>query len=438
VRNGVPTVLGTAPLGQLKAADTLLLTAKAVRDRVFCVVEGGPYLVRCAPLPPEGAVGLSASGKGAASFSSSDIRPADTGLHPTDPPTPAYAGAVDIMTWAGPAFAWVPDPSDLECFWHEWACPGPLRLRVGVHRGEAAEVAAELRLAGADGADTDGYCARFTHTWDAGSVRVSLARAGKPLGEGTFAGPIDAAGFVAELESSGPTVALRLEGQTVLTCHEPKGAPELQRVGVRLEGARLHGDDILLERQNVRTYTFSEAPTDWLVQRGAWEVTSRWTCSPGWTWLSGLSPTHAMVQSKWQVEGDVLLDTYVGAKMMNTPAGRKETLQDLRLGLCGKPGFLNAGYCFLIGAKGGGWTALQRNGLVVAETTGFVVPQGSVHNDWVQFTAAKRGADVALLCRGQPVLSYTDPAPLADGTVSVGAYDNGVMVPRVTVCGSIR
>jgi hypothetical protein len=145
-----------------------------------------------------------------------------------------------------------------------------------------------------------------------------------------------------------------------------------------------------------------------------------------------------MVQSKWQVEGDVLLDTYVGAKMMNTPAGRKETLQDLRLGLCGKPGFLNAGYCFLIGAKGGGWTALQRNGLVVAETTGFVVPQGSVHNDWVQFTAAKRGADVALLCRGQPVLSYTDPAPLADGTVSVGAYDNGVMVPRVTVCGSIR
>jgi len=143
------------------------------------------------------------------------------------------------------------------------------------------------------------------------------------------------------------------------------------------------------------------------------------------------------VQSKWPVEGDVLVDTFVGPKMMQTAEGRKEVLNELRLGLCGRTGYLNAGYCFLVGAKGGAWTAIQRDGVVVAETSDFVVPQGGVHNDWVQFSARKRGNEVALLCRGQVVLSYTDPDPLPGGRVSFGAYNNGLMFPRVTVYGAV-
>ena len=430
--------LGSVPLSGRKPDDWLRLTAKAVRERVFCAVEGGASLLRVVNLAPEGAVGAFASGKGGAQFRSVDIRPAEADLFPADPPTPAYAGAVDVMTWAGPAFSWLPDPQDLALFWHEGEAAGPLRLRVGVHKGAANEAVAEVRLASPEGAPADGYVARFAHTWGSKEIAASLSRGGNVLAQGLYKGALLASGYLAEVERCGPTVVLRVNGTPVAICNDPHGAPDCRRVGVRLEGSTLCYDDLILEGSQVRTYTFDRAPSDWLVQGGTWEVTSRWTCSPGWTWLSGLGPQHALVQLKWPVEGDVLLDTYVGAKMMNTPAGRKEALQDLRLGICGQPGYLNAGYFFLIGAKGGAYTALQRDGLIVAEAPDFVIPQGSVHNDWLRLSVRKRGGEVSLLCQGQPVLTYSDPDPLPGGMVSLGTYDNGVMVPRVSVYGDLK
>jgi len=435
VRGTDATVLGSVPLSGRKPTDLLHLTVKAVRERVFAAVNGGSYLLRAADLPRTGAVGLLASGKGAAQFQTVDIRPADSDLHRADPPTPAYAGVVDVMTWAGPAFSWLPDPADLDLFWHEADVPGSARLRVGVHKAKASEAIADLVLTESGASAETGYVARFAHTWGSPEVAVTLSRAGQALARGTYAGPLTETGFLPEIERSGLTFALRVNGKPVVIHNDLDGAVDCARVGVRLQGAMLCYDDLLLERPNVRTYTFSEAPSDWLVQRGAWEVTSRWTCSPGWTWLSGLDERHAAVQSKWTVAGDVVLDTYVGAKMMQTPAGRKEELGDIRLGICGRPGFLNAGYWFTIGGKGGGWTALQRDGLVVAETSDFVVPQGSVHNDWLRLSVSKRGNETALLCQGQPVLRYTDPNPLPGGTVSLGAYNNGLMFPRVTIVG---
>jgi hypothetical protein len=265
---------------------------------------------------------------------------------------------------------------------------------------------------------------------------VTLERASKEVARASSPGEPPSGGFLIELERRWGALVLRVDGSAVLAYTD--AAPlASSRVSVRLEGATLCYDDLVLETPNVRTDTFAAAPADWLIQSGTWEVTSRWTCSPGWTWLSGVAPEYAMAQSKWQVEGDVTVDAYMGAKMVTLPTGAQEALRDLRLGICGRPGFLNSGYFFLIGAKGGAWTALQRNGLVVAETTDFHLPQSSLHNDWRRLGIVRRGATVSLLCEGQPVLSYTDPDPLPGGAVSFGTYHNGVMIPRVTVYGSV-
>ena len=48
-------------------------------------------------------------------------------------------------------------------------------------------------------------------------------------------------------------------------------------IGVRLTGAPLCYDDLVLDRSHVRDYTFALSPVDWLVQRGTWEVTSHRT-----------------------------------------------------------------------------------------------------------------------------------------------------------------
>ncbi len=426
--------VGSLRLQKLNPDGWHKLSVRAVRDRVFCAVDDGPGLVRALQMPSQGWVGLFSDGKTEAKFGHVDIRTLDSDLRSADPPTPAYAGVVDVMTWAGPAFSWLPDPGDLSLFWHEGEVPGNLRLKVGVHKGDASTATAEAVLASAD----QRMVARFRHEWGKPDVAVSLHRQGKALAQGTYTGDLPGDGFVAELERAAGALVVRVNGLPALVYNDTEGGPSGSRVGVRLEGAALCYDDLALEAAGVRDYTFVRAPTDWLVQMGTWEVTSRWTCAPGWTWLSGVDPRYAMVQSKWQAEGDVLMDTYVGAKMINTPSGRKEVLQEVRLGICGRPGYLNAGYFFLVGAKGGNWTALQRDGLVVAERSDFQLPQASVHNDWLRLGVAKRGNTVSLLCYGQPVLSYTDPDPLPGGTVCVGTYDNGIMIPRVTVFGRVK
>jgi hypothetical protein len=432
---GDAKALESVSLRGSKPGDWQKLSVKAVRDRIFCAIDDKPMFVRAAEMPAEGWVSLLGEGKGPAHFRSVEVLPADSDLRCADPPTPAYAGVVDVMTWAGPSFSWSPDPSDLPLFWHDGETPGNLRLKVGVHKGGAPKAVAETVLAQADGVGAESTVARFEHEWGKPEVAVSVHRGGKTLAEGAYKGAIPENGFLAEVERAAGTLALRVDGTPALTYNEPRGAVDGARVGVRLEGSTLCYDDLVLEAASVRDYSFVQAPTDWLVQLGTWEVTSRWTCEPQWTWLSGVAPRYAMVQSKWQVEGDVEMDVHVGAKMLQTPAGRKEVLQELRLGVCGQPGYLNAGYFFLIGSRGGKWTALQRNGLIVAERDDFQLPQASVHNDWLKLGVVKRGGEVSLLCHGQPVLSYTDPDPLPGGTVCIGTYDNGIMVPRVTVYG---
>ncbi len=426
---------GIVSLKNLKPSDSHELSVRRAGDCVSCSVDGKPVLVRATKLPKKVWVELTNTGKVGAEYRDIGIESSASSLFPTDPPTPAYAGAVDVMTWAGPAFSWLPDPTDLSRFWHEGSAPGDARLKVGVHKAGAESTTANLLLA--PEASTDGYAATFTHKWGGDVVAVALTKAGTTLAQASQPG-VSGDAFLAEVERVGPALALRVNGQTVLTHNDVDSPIDCRRAGVRIEGATLCYDDLHLERSHARNYTFTSAPTDWLVQNGTWEVTSRWTCSPGWTWLSGLDVDHALVQSKWQVQGDVSLDAYVGAKMMNTPAGRKEVLQDFRLGICGKPGYLNAGYYFLIGAKGGQYTALQRNGLIVAEADSFAIPQGSVHNDWLRLGIEKTGGRVSLLCQGQPVLTYDDPDPLPGGAVCIGAYDNGIMVPRVTVHGDVR
>jgi hypothetical protein len=422
-----------APLKGFQADAWHTLSVTALRESIACRVDGA--LVASAAsigLPPEGAVSLLSDGSPGADFRSVDLRPLEDGFKRVDPATPAYAGVVDVTTWATPAEDWVPDPSDLSFFRHDGKLAGDLRLRIGVHPAASGKAAAMLILTPEGGQAGGGYVARFERQPGTGAIAVSLTRAGQDAAYATGPGATPAGGFLAELERLDDVLILRVNGKAALAYNDPTPL-DCPRVGVRLDGATLCYDDMLLESPNVRTDTFAEAPSNWLAQLGTWEVTSRWTCSPGWTWLSGVAPDFAVTQSKWETQGDVFLDAYLAPKMMNTPAGRKEVLQEIRLGICGQPGFLNSGYFFLIGAKSGTWTALQRNGVVVAETSDLRIGQGALHNNWFRFGVLKQGAKVTLLYEGQPVLSYTDPDPLPGGRISLGAYDNGIMIPRVTV-----
>jgi len=176
---------------------------------------------------------------------------------------------------------------------------------------------------------------------------------------------------------------------------------------------------------------------DWFAQCGRWEIAPRWSCSPEWTWLAGFDPHLASIRTKERFAGDVRADFHLAAQMFQTADGvPRESLSDIRLGLCGDGEHLNAGYTFLVGMEGNAWTALQRNGGIVARNDGFRLPTGAEHNDWTHLTIGKRGSTVTLCCYGQPVLTYDDPDPINGGYVSMGTQQNGIIVPRVTIYGT--
>ena len=404
-------------------------------EHLLVTVDGAPTVDLAEPGPAYGPVVLQAEGKGTAEFADVLVEDAPPPYRPADPPPPPYAGAVDRQSWAEPASSWFADPADLGTLWHTGSFPQDVAVRVGVHRGEADKAAVEVLLG--DGPGTEpGDVLRVEHDWGTPRARVRLTGEGR--GEATASGSVgaDDGAFLLELERCGEALVGRVNGEVAVVLDRPPRRPAL-RVGVRAEGTTLWADDLAVEAPTVRTYTFAEAPVDWFAQCGRWEIAPRWSCSPEWTWLAGSDPSIASIRTKERFVGDVRADCFVAAQMFEDADGLpRESLSDIRLGLCGDGEHLNAGYTFLVGMEGNTWTALQRDGRIVARDDTFRLPVGAEHNDWTYLTVEKQGSTVRLFCYGQPVLAYDDPEPIGEGYVSMGTQRNGIVVPRVTIYGT--
>jgi hypothetical protein len=142
----------------------------------------------------------------------------------------------------------------------------------------------------------------------------------------------------------------------------------------------------------------------------------------------------AAIWNKRRFSGDIVLDYYVGPRMVDWGNGRtQEVTRALNCVICGDGQSITTGYSFQVGAEPDGSTArLIRNGEIVATHKEFGFAS-AIHNRWINIRAEKHGATVGLWVEGQPVLSWTDPHPLTRGHAGIWTRDNGIMVPRVTL-----
>ena len=385
--------------------------------------------------PRAGSVGLWAR-DGQAVFGAVGALPVEREEQLVDDLTPSFAGIIDRATWAGKANFLLADPDDLELMWHTGEFISDVTAKVGV-RQQPEEPVTVVSLVLGDGADPDsGYEARIARTWDQEGTELTLLRKGEAAAVASVALPTTRDSFEAEFARINGALALRIDGQTALV-HTDPARLDVRRVGIRLVGSLLHPDDTRIETANVRVYTFGQAPTDWITECGTWEVASRWSCSPGWTWFAGWDFKDAWCTNKEVFLGDQRLDVFVGAKMVDLPDGKKqEVLRDIRLGLCTTPGDINSGYRFVLGGKGNTWTAILRDGKVLAETA-WGMPQGGLHNDWALVSAARRGNLLTVSWEGHEILRAEDPSPLEQGHAAIGTFDNGIMVPKMTIFGQL-
>ena len=214
--------------------------------------------------------------------------------------------------------------------------------------------------------------------------------------------------------------------------------------GFAAEKLSLDVNNIELYSSNVYDYTFSQAPTDWLARSGLWNATSRWTCSPQWSWYGGYSPDGiAAFWNKREFVGDVVVEMYFGFKMRLNRAPTYLPPNDVNISICGDGANPDSGYSFVIGGDDNRWTRIYKGTQVLAETRELaglwpILEDGQPgtyewHRKWWGVRVRKSGGLLQVYLDNKLVLETEDKEPLPGGRVGLWTLRNDIITPRIKI-----
>ncbi|MFP4250957.1 MAG: hypothetical protein ACLFU7_14950, partial [Armatimonadota bacterium] len=196
---------------------------------------------------------------------------------------------------------------------------------------------------------------------------------------------------------------------------------------------------------HVYDYTFSDPPTDWLTAGGVWETTSRWTCSPQWSWLGGFKQDGiAAMWNKRQFTGDITVEAHVAFKMGVHPATRSyRNPNDMNITIFGDGANLSSGYSFIYGGELNSASRIMKGTQILAENRN---PEALLpifedaypstyefHRKWWMLRVQKSGDRLTFWVDDVKVAEVTDPNPLETGRVAIWARDNGLIISRIKI-----
>jgi hypothetical protein len=218
----------------------------------------------------------------------------------------------------------------------------------------------------------------------------------------------------------------------------PVEAPRTSSIA--FSGAMPALKDVAINSRNVYDYTFTTAPVDWKIQSGVWEMTNRWSCSPGWSWFGGRSDEVATIWNKRRLGGDLSAQMYFSFKMGLSGAW-PEYPSDAAMTICGDGKSLGTGYSFIAGADDNTRSILMRNGVIVAESKEgeAILPRltdgnpgnDAMHRRWWYLKMERTGITVKCYIDDKLIVSYDDKNPIEGGQTAIWTVNNGLMLARV-------
>ena len=269
-------------------------------------------------------------------------------------------------------------------------------------------------------------------------VTVVCYTANQLLGQAQVSVPQGPA--VLRVDKDGHAVRVWLNDQPVLACLDATVLSN-SLVGVAAQGTNLDLNQTTLYSRYQWDYCFAGAPTDWQPQFGLWQVTDRWSCTPGWAWFAGTKHPTPLLWSKRSFYGDQVLSFWAAVEM-DAQGGGYPDPSDLNCTLCGDGASLDTGYSFVFAGEHNTKAYIARNGQVVAENPDGIFALASTgnngfHHHWFHIQVAKRGAAVFMSVDGEPLLSWTDPDPLFGGRIGFWSRNNGILIARAKVAAGI-
>ena len=250
------------------------------------------------------------------------------------------------------------------------------------------------------------------------------------------------------------TVALRRTTDTVeglvngsVVLGFAAASPAAGKVGLTAPAARRYAGRLGIVSHTIVDSTFRAAPTEWTIGSGEWGVSSRWDCSPRWSWFQGYSEDLASVWTRKRFSGDLVVEFFAGMSMDQPWAPFYRHPGNICLTLCGSNKTPGSGYSLVFGGWGNSAAGLFRRGELVAKAPGFVMPDvidslggtsgredaHKLHNEWRRIRAEKLGNTVRLMVDGRQALVFTDPDPLPDGAVGIWTLNQGMAIARARI-----
>jgi len=340
-----------------------------------------------------------------------------------------------MQGWAAPQSDWLasrfigPEAGDSNTQWHRGDFFGDVDLDTALKQPEAEAWTASL-LISADRPQPDrGYRLQLVKS---SPMILRLLRAGEEV-------------MTKKLEGEGipKRVKLSRRGRFVfgylddeLKLHFRDDAPlRGSMIAVRENGATFVRDDMKVTCPNVSSFTFSQAPSDWRVAGGEWEVAKRWECDKRWSWFRGGSKSGiAAIWHKGHFAGDVTVE-FCAAVQMDSKRGRGYShARDMNATICSDGRDMTSGYAFMLGGYGNTLTCITRNGKIVASTKGITLPASiSMHRQWWYVKIDRKGPRLRFFVDNKLILEYLDPEPLTGDRVALWTYKDALMVARVRV-----
>jgi len=431
VADGQTAVQAEAPI---QAADQplpmeLSLVGQAIRARVGHDVT----LTASNGMLPRGRVGLLLE-NGQANFAPPSVER----LEPL-PEVPRFEGAfseeVSMADWAAENADWTtlpqggsdPGPS----YWHKAPAYGDQELSVRLSAPPSGPVSVKLA------ADEVGSASGYTFTVTPGaSGSATLLRNGAPVATQPLpdfaAGGVQAVG----LSKVGALLVGSLNHRPLFFFTDPD---PLRGVfaGWTAPAGTATPSDATFQADNVLSYSFREAPSDWWIGSGDWRITNRWDCEPRWTFFIGGSEQVACLWNKHEFGDDITLDFYGAIRFDSTQGYEYRYASDINCTVAADGRDLTSGYSFMFGGWDNKSTRLLRGREVVAESaTALILRSSAIHRQWFNLRLRKSGARIRCWLDGQPLFDYTDPNPLPGRRVALWTYHNAIAIARVRIAST--
>jgi len=432
-REGVETTLAKQP-GSVEPGQWYRLAVRLNKGKLEALLDGEEVVTCDYQEPRGGGVGLLVRG-GSARFDDVLVQPSSrplvlpNGEGTAAPWIPDTLGPQDRVTWANPAAAWVASAERPSLLWHTAGLSSQLALTLQLRPASEPAMRRVILAPATDSPESEWLSVTARVLPGERNASLVFTRSGKKSARRSVVlGP----GGTLQLVRRGDLVKV-LWRRSVVFRAAGRGS-SLRRIGLEVDGPPVPAGSLQVDAPGIRDYVFGVAPSDWWVSSGTWEVASRWACDSRWSWFAGWGESDFAVWNKSPVEGDVVLEFYVGVKMKAPGGPETSRCRDLNAVVCGDKSDPRSGYSFILGGDGGVKTQLLRNGIVVAERPDVRVPAGwGIHHEWFRVRVAKVGGRIALDFEGRPVIRYEDPEPLPGGHIGLWGRNSGILIPRATI-----